>query len=102
MIQGSMARGLFLLGYGTVVISGLDHFIRPYLIARGARLPFLLTVLGVLGGVFAFGLLGIFLGPVLLGIGLSLLREFAAGAEAPLPEVANERAARVPELSAEP
>jgi predicted PurR-regulated permease PerM len=102
MIQGSMARGIFLLGYGTVVISGLDHFIRPYLIARGARLPFLLTVLGVLGGVFAYGLLGIFLGPVLLGIGLILLREFAGGAELPPPDVPNERAPRVPELSAEP
>jgi predicted PurR-regulated permease PerM len=71
------ARGVFLLAYGVVVVSGADHLIRPYFIARGARIPFVLTVLGVLGGVFAFGALGIFLGPVLLGVGWMLILEFA-------------------------
>ena len=57
-----------------VAVSGARHSsIRPWFIARGAQLPFLLTVLGVLGGAIAFGLLGIFLGPVLLGIGYTLL-----------------------------
>jgi predicted PurR-regulated permease PerM len=73
------ARGVFLLAYGGVVVSGADHLIRPYFIARGARIPFVLTVLGVLGGVFAFGALGIFLGPVLLGVGWMLILEFARG-----------------------
>jgi len=40
-------------------------------------LPFLLTVLGVLGGALAFGLLGIFVGPVLLGVGFTLVGEWA-------------------------
>jgi predicted PurR-regulated permease PerM len=71
------ARGVFLLTYGVVVVSGSDHLIRPYFIARGAKIPFLLTVLGVLGGVLAFGALGIFLGPVLLGVGWMLVLEFA-------------------------
>jgi predicted PurR-regulated permease PerM len=80
------ARGVFLLGYGVVVVTGADHVIRPYFIARGAKIPFLLTVLGVLGGVVAFGALGIFLGPVLLGVGWMLVLDFAqrdmdAGAE---------------------
>jgi predicted PurR-regulated permease PerM len=44
-------------------------------------LPFLLTILGVLGGVLAFGVLGIFLGPVLLGVGFTLLNEWAKEAE---------------------
>jgi predicted PurR-regulated permease PerM len=70
------ARGVFLLVYGVVVVSGADHLVRPYFISRGARLPFLLTVLGVLGGVLAFGVLGIFLGPVLLGVGYTLTMEF--------------------------
>ena len=56
--------------------------IRPWFIARGAQLPFLLTVLGVLGGAIAFGLLGIFLGPVLLGIGYTLVNEWAEAEEA--------------------
>ena len=62
---------------------GADSVIRPYFIARGAQLPFLLTVLGVLGGALAFGLLGVFLGPVLLGVGFTLVAEFAR-AEEPL------------------
>jgi predicted PurR-regulated permease PerM len=74
--DGHTARGIFMLTYGVVVVSGTDHIVRPYFIARGAKLPFLLTVLGVLGGVLAFGVLGIFLGPVLLGVGLTLVTEF--------------------------
>ena len=78
--------GIFLALYGTFVISGADSIIRPWFIARGADLPFLLTVLGVLGGALAFGLLGIFLGPVLLGVGYTLTNEWAR-AEEPAREV---------------
>jgi predicted PurR-regulated permease PerM len=74
--DGHMTAGIFMLVYGVVVVSGSDHIVRPYFIARGAKLPFLLTVLGVLGGVLAFGVLGIFLGPVLLGVGFTLFMEF--------------------------
>jgi len=74
--DGHTGSGVFLLIYGVVVVSGADHLVRPYFIARGAKLPFLLTVLGVLGGVLAFGVLGIFLGPVLLGVGFTLVMEF--------------------------
>ncbi|WP_309139729.1 hypothetical protein [Siccirubricoccus sp. G192] len=52
--------------------------IRPWLIARGADLPLLLTLLGALGGVLAFGFLGLFLGPVLLAVGFNLLKDWAA------------------------
>jgi predicted PurR-regulated permease PerM len=78
---GHWGWGLFLAIYGTVAISGADSIIRPWFIARGADLPFLLTVLGVLGGAIAFGLLGIFLGPVLLGVGYTLMNEWARGSE---------------------
>lgn len=74
---GHTGWGIFLATYGLVLISGSDNVIRPYFIARGAKLPFLLTILGVLGGALAFGLLGIFLGPVLLGVGFTLVAEFA-------------------------
>ena len=77
LASGHTARGIFLLVYGALVVSGSDHVIRPYFIARGARIPFVLTVLGVLGGVLTFGALGIFLGPVLLGVGWMLVLEFA-------------------------
>lgn len=76
MGSGHLGWGIFLAIYGGVVITGADSVIRPWFISRGAQLPFLLTVLGVLGGALAFGLLGIFLGPVLLGIGYTLMNEW--------------------------
>jgi predicted PurR-regulated permease PerM len=80
-------RGAILIVYGIVFISGSDGVIRPFFIARGAQLPFLLTFLGVLGGALAFGLLGVFVGPVLLGVGFTLVKEFAERPDAPLPDV---------------
>ena len=74
---GHTAWGIVLGLYGLFIISGSDNVIRPYFIARGADLPFLLTILGVLGGALAFGLLGLFLGPVLLGVGFTMVMEFA-------------------------
>jgi predicted PurR-regulated permease PerM len=59
------------------VISSVDNIIRPWLISRGADLPLLLTLLGAIGGVLAFGFLGLFLGPVLLAVGYSLLKDWA-------------------------
>lgn len=79
---GHTGWAIFLGAYGLLAISGSDNVIRPYFIARGAQLPYLLTILGVLGGALAFGLLGIFLGPVLLGIGFTLATEFAQVEEA--------------------
>ncbi|GBQ25069.1 transporter [Acetobacter estunensis NRIC 0472] len=72
-------RGIILALYGVIFISGADHIIRPIFISRGAQLPYLLTLIGVIGGVLEFGGLGIFLGPVLLAVGYTLTAEFAAG-----------------------
>jgi predicted PurR-regulated permease PerM len=82
MSSSHLGWGIFLAIYGVVAVSGADSVIRPWFIARGAQLPFLLTVLGVLGGAIAFGLQGIFLGPVLLGIGYTLVNEWAETEEA--------------------
>jgi predicted PurR-regulated permease PerM len=87
--SGHLGWGVFLAIYGVGAISGSDSLIRPWFIARGAQLPFLLTVLGVLGGALAFGLLGIFLGPVLLGIGYTLVNEWARGTDPRAPAVEN-------------
>jgi predicted PurR-regulated permease PerM len=78
LATGSTGWGIFMLVWGALVISTADNFIRPYFIARGAKLPFLLTMLGVLGGAIAFGLLGIFVGPVLLAVGYTLVAEWSA------------------------
>ncbi len=64
---------IFMVIYGIFVISSIDNFVKPILIARGAGIPILLIALGVIGGVLVFGFIGIFLGPVLLALGQMLL-----------------------------
>jgi len=71
--QGSTGWGVFMLVWGFFLISGVDNVVRPMLISRGSSLPFLLTLLGVLGGVIAFGFVGLFIGPTLLAVGYSLM-----------------------------
>jgi predicted PurR-regulated permease PerM len=60
------------------------------LISRGSSLPFLLTLLGVLGGLIAFGFIGMFIGPVLLAVGYSLMSEWT-GTEDPIVKHDEER-----------
>jgi predicted PurR-regulated permease PerM len=79
--QGETGGGIYMALDGGLVISSVDNVIRPWAIARGANLPLLLTLLGALGGVFAFGFLGLFLGPVVLAVGYTLLLEFAGKPE---------------------
>ena len=74
--KGQVAWAVFMLLWGFFVISGIDNFLRPYLISRGAQLPFVLVFLGALGGIMVFGLIGLFLGPTLLAAGYCLLGEF--------------------------
>ena len=71
--QDEMAWCIFMVLYGLLVISSIDNFLKPVLMARGAGLSILLIGLGVLGGVLVFGFIGIFLGPVLLALGHMLL-----------------------------
>jgi predicted PurR-regulated permease PerM len=70
--QGETGWAIFMVAYGLLVISSVDNFVKPFLISRTASLPILLIALGVFGGVLAFGFIGIFLGPVLLALGLAL------------------------------
>ncbi len=72
-----MQSAILLLIYCFVVVGGADSILRPWLIARGAALPYAVTLIGVLGGALTFGTLGVFLGPVLLALGLAMAEEFA-------------------------
>ena len=74
--QGETGWGIFMLVWGLVLISGVDNVVKPMLISRGSSLPFLLVLLGVLGGVLAFGFVGMFIGPTLLAVGYSLMSEW--------------------------
>jgi len=68
------ALGLFL--WGALVVSWIDNLVRPLVISGPTRIPFLLVFLGVLGGLNAFGLIGLFLGPVLLAVSVAIWREW--------------------------
>jgi len=63
----------FALLVWTVIVGSLDNVMRPILIKKGADLPLLLIFAGVIGGLFAFGLLGLFVGPVILAVTYTLL-----------------------------
>lgn len=58
----------------TVLVGTLDNVLRPVLIRRGADLPLLLIIAGVIGGLIAFGLVGLFVGPVILAVAYTLLQ----------------------------
>lgn len=79
---GAVGWGIFMLVWGFFAISSVDNVVKPLLISRGADLPFILGLFGVIGGVLAFGFVGIFIGPTLLAVGLCLIKEWA-GSEAP-------------------
>jgi predicted PurR-regulated permease PerM len=72
-----------LLMLWTLVVVALDNVLRPILMTRGADLPMLLMFSGVIGGLLAFGLIGIFVGPVVLAISYTLLGAWIAAAPAP-------------------
>lgn len=77
--QGSTGLGIFMLLWGFFLISSVDNVVKPFLISRGSNLPFLLVLLGVMGGVLAFGFVGIFIGTTLLAVGFSLVQEWTTG-----------------------
>lgn len=70
--KGETAWFVMLLVW-TLVVGSLDNILRPILIKKGADLPLLLIFAGVIGGLFAFGLLGLFVGPVILAVAYTLL-----------------------------
>jgi predicted PurR-regulated permease PerM len=76
--NGDSAWGTFLLIW-TIVAATMDNFLRPILIRRGADLPLLLVFAGVVGGLLAFGLIGIFVGPVILAVANTLLAAWIDG-----------------------
>ena len=79
---GSVGMGTFLLVV-TIIAATLDNFLRPILIRQGAAdLPLLLIFLGVIGGLIAFGLIGIFIGPLVLAVTHTLLNAWVYGGAA--------------------
>jgi predicted PurR-regulated permease PerM len=77
---GDAAWGTVLLII-TIVAVTMDNFLRPMLIKRGADLPLLLVLAGVIGGLIAFGIIGLFIGPVVLAVTYTLGQSWVADGE---------------------
>jgi predicted PurR-regulated permease PerM len=76
LLTGKTAAGIGLLVWGLVVVSWVDNLVRPIVISSATQIPFLLVMFGVLGGVAAFGLVGLFIGPVVLAVMMAVWREW--------------------------
>jgi predicted PurR-regulated permease PerM len=73
--SGSVGWAIALLVW-TVLVGALDNILRPVLIRRGVDLPLLLIIAGVIGGLIGFGVVGLFIGPVLLAVTYTLLESW--------------------------
>src|SRR3989442_942489 len=80
LLDGRLTAGGLLLAWGVVAVSMVDNIIRSWFLRGAVRVPFLLGFFGVLGGITAFGAVGIFLGPIAIALLLALWREWAAAA----------------------
>jgi predicted PurR-regulated permease PerM len=81
--QGTMFAAAGVFGWGVIVMLIGDNFVQPALIGGAARLPFLWTLLGILGGIENFGIVGIFVGPVVAAALLMIGREWTNGGSKP-------------------
>lgn len=79
--QGATVAGIVVFAIGMAVTFTADHFIRPVLIGGATRLPFVWVLLGILGGVEQWGLLGLFVGPAIMSALILLWREYAGDGE---------------------
>jgi predicted PurR-regulated permease PerM len=73
LFQNDMKVAAILLLVWAVLVAMLDNLLRPMLIKRGVNLSLLLILSGVLGGMFAFGIVGLFIGPVILAVTSTLV-----------------------------
>ncbi len=82
MSDGHTGWAVFVMAWNGLFVGSLDNVLRPYLISRGIRMPMVLIFLGVLGGLLTFGIIGVFLGPVLLAVAHTLFQDWGRADEA--------------------
>jgi predicted PurR-regulated permease PerM len=73
-VTGELGWAIFMVLWGLFLVSGSDNIVRPLLISRSSAMPLSLIILGVFGGMLAFGFLGLFVGPALLAVAHSLMQ----------------------------
>jgi predicted PurR-regulated permease PerM len=75
LVDGNTIGAAAILAWGAVVLFLADHFVRPTIIGNATKLPFLAVLLGILGGVETLGLIGLFVGPVVMTLFVTLWHE---------------------------
>ncbi len=85
LLQGHLGAAIGLGLWTVLVVSSVDNVLRPLIISGRAQIPFLMVFFGVIGGLATFGVLGLFLGPVLLSVAYALLQELS---RTPMPAAA--------------
>ncbi len=78
LLESSAWAGIGLLLWGVLVVSTVDNVIRPLVISSASQIPFLVVMFGVLGGLSAFGVIGLFLGPIVLAVLLAVWKAWLA------------------------
>jgi predicted PurR-regulated permease PerM len=76
MLAGHLWSGLLLLAWGALLVHPADNLLHAFLVSSATRLPLLLIALGLIGGLAAFGLVGLFVGPLLLGTAFEAWRQW--------------------------
>jgi len=82
--KGSTVAAIIIIAVGAVVTFVADHFVRPVLIGGATRLPFIWVLLGILGGVSAWGLVGLFVGPAVMAAVILVWREWVGAQRGPI------------------
>jgi len=78
LLTSHVVKGVMLLLWGLLLVHPIDNVLRPLLISNATHVPFAVVMFGAIGGIAAWGLIGVFAGPVVLAIGLAIWREWAA------------------------
>ncbi len=93
-LQGDYMWALFLVAWGVIVVNTIDNVLKPYLMSKGSNLPMILSFIGGLGGFLEWGIVGVFIGPVVLAVAYDLVLRWM---RQPIPD-----AAAVPAPPADP
>ncbi len=80
--EDMVGPGIFLGLWSLIIVSGADNVLRPYFISLGSNLPLLLVLMGIIGGILAFGFIGLFVGPTLLAIAYNIMLEWSHSQQA--------------------
>ncbi len=79
LVSGDMTTAVWFIVYCTLIVSTIDNFLRPYIVARKTGTSSVIILIGMIGGLFVFNILGLILGPLILSYLVLFLRAYKDG-----------------------